>query len=495
MTVAPAAAGGAMIRAVLVDEIDRLRRGLDAAGYTAAAIRDRLGASADEAGADDVPLLLRRLGTDAESTTIRLLFLQLPVTVDDLTRVLGDEAPDDLVALGLASKEDGLLRPRARLVPHRELLLASDGFPAVAGAGADHVSGLTQSARVCANLTPRGRVRATLDLGTGCGTHALLAARHSHRVVATDVNPRALAFAAVNARLNGIDNVELRQGSLFEPVAGERFDLIVSNPPFVVSPEQRFTYRDGGVPGDGFSAQLVEAAPAHLAEGGFAALLASWIADGSADPFARPRGWVEGSGCDAWLVAARTLDPLGHAAAWSDGDDLEEWAENLRQLGADRVVEGAVILRRRSAASNWVRSDTAPPETPEPASEHIRRVFAANDRLAELDDGGLLAARLELAPPHRIEASFSARAGRRVPETTRIRLLDGLRFAAEIDPHTAELLVRLDGERTLQAALLSLTQEAGLNQAEVEMFSRQAAAIAREMLGLGFLVFAESTGR
>jgi len=73
---------------------------------------------------------------------------------------------------------------------------------------------------------------------------------HAERVVATDVNERALAFAAFNLALNGVENVELRAGSFLEPVAGEQFDLVVANPPWLpgaaVSPLERAVYDPGG---------------------------------------------------------------------------------------------------------------------------------------------------------------------------------------------------------------------------------------------------------
>ena len=84
----------------------------------------------------------------------------------------------------------------------------------------------TPTARVLDSLTPRPRVDRALDVGTGSGIHALLAAQHARQVIATDVNPRALAYTELNAALNGLRNIETRQGSLFEPVEGETFDLI-----------------------------------------------------------------------------------------------------------------------------------------------------------------------------------------------------------------------------------------------------------------------------
>ena len=100
---------------------------------------------------------------------------------------------------------------------------------------ADHVLGVSSASVSLAQLTPRGSVASALDLGTGCGVQSLHLAAHADRIVATDVNPRALSMTRLNASLNGIGRIDVREGSLFEPVAGETFDLIVTNPPFVIS--------------------------------------------------------------------------------------------------------------------------------------------------------------------------------------------------------------------------------------------------------------------
>src|SRR5215218_11246164 len=141
----------------------------------------------------------------------------------------------------------------------------------------DHVLGIGAATRTLASLTVRRPVDAALDLGTGSGAQALLASRHAQRVVATDINPRALRYARTNVTLNGTRNVDLREGSLFAAVEGDSFDLIVSNPPFVVSPDTSFVYRDAGSRGDTISETVVQGAAAHLRAGGFATVVASWV--------------------------------------------------------------------------------------------------------------------------------------------------------------------------------------------------------------------------
>lgn len=126
----------------------------------------------------------------------------------------------------------------------------------------------------------RGAARTVVDLGTGSGCIALAIAheRPGWRVTATDASPAALAVARGNARALDLTRIEFVEGRWFEPLAGRRFDLVVSNPPYVAAgdpalddPALRHEPRIALTPeGDGYAAlrALVEDAPAHLVAGG-----------------------------------------------------------------------------------------------------------------------------------------------------------------------------------------------------------------------------------
>jgi HemK-related putative methylase len=117
-----------------------------------------------------------------------------------------------------------------------------------------------------------------LDLGTGSGVCALAAARHARRVVAVDINPAAIRCAAVNTLLNKLDTrIELRHGDLFAPVAGEQFDLVLFNPPFLLGPPKDArdaAWRSNDLP-QRFAAELAD----HLKPGGAALVLLSSFGD------------------------------------------------------------------------------------------------------------------------------------------------------------------------------------------------------------------------
>src|SRR5690606_7733671 len=129
--------------------------------------------------------------------------------------------------------------------------LASDPGETVTGGPlpTDHVLGLGGASTTLTSWTPRPGVGRALDLGTGGGVQALHLSTHATAVVATDLSARALAYARFTAALNDLE-LDLRQGSLLDPVVGETFDLVVSNPPFVITPRAEgvplYEYRDGG---------------------------------------------------------------------------------------------------------------------------------------------------------------------------------------------------------------------------------------------------------
>jgi release factor glutamine methyltransferase len=117
-----------------------------------------------------------------------------------------------------------------------------------------------------------------LDMGTGSGVCAVFAARHARRVVAVDINPAAVRCASVNALLNRLeDKVEVRHGDLFQPVAGQRFDLVLFNPPFLCGEprnDRERAWRSVGV-----AERFAEGLDRHLKRAGAALLLLSTYGD------------------------------------------------------------------------------------------------------------------------------------------------------------------------------------------------------------------------
>jgi SAM-dependent methyltransferase len=471
-----------------------IRSALDRLGYTSAGLRRAL--DLDETlpfRQADLPVHRRRLAEDAPLTqAIRLFWF-------------GDAVPSERVdgafhPLGVGALEQlGLVVPTAdgpqatlRLVPFDGLVLACDRAEYEEP---DLVAGLHAPSVLLARLTVRREIKSALDVCAGFGIQALLAARHAQRVVATDVNPRALAFLAFNAALNGFENIEVREGSLFEPVAGERFDLVTCNPPYVISPESRYLYRDSGLEGHSISHAAVSAAPGALCEGGFAHVLASWVRRPGESWMASPESWLQGSGCDAWLLHTVSEDALATAAAWNrplraesvDRFDaaLEAWLAEYARLGAESIAYGAVCLRRRADGVAWIAGEELLGSPIGPAGDLVSRMFAARDFLGSLSsDSALLDARLRVVEQHRLEqVAHPGPQGYEV-ESTILTLEDGLEFRGPADALTVEILARCDGRRRLADAIAEATAALGLAADEsVE----PTLAVVRRLLELGFL--------
>ena len=185
----------------------------------------------------------------------------------------------------------------------------------------DHVTGVGAASLTLAAATVRRQVGSVLDLGTGCGVQALHASRHARHVTGTDVAPRALALAAATFALNDVD-VELLTGPWLAPVAGRRFDQIVSNPPFVPGPARvEFVYRDSGADGDAALAALV----ADLAGTSRRAAWRSCSRRGcTCAARTGPTGCGRGCpGCDAWVVQREVADPALHVGTWQRDGGLD----------------------------------------------------------------------------------------------------------------------------------------------------------------------------
>jgi hypothetical protein len=387
----------------------------------------------------------------------------------------------------------------ARLLPWRDLVLLSDFLPPLGEAlRSDFVmSGTSASSLSLAKLTFRYRVRTALDLGTGAGIHALLAAAHAERVVATDTNPRALNFAWMNGQLNRITNVSFRQGSFFAPVPDEKFDLIVSNPPFVISPSSGLIFQNPGLEGDAVSELVIREAPAHLNDGGCAVSLISWTHEDERDWRARPCSWAADSGCDFWLLHGASDDPLRYAAnalrqtealdSPRYAEQLDRWVEYYREHHIARLALGAIILRKRRAPRNWVRcDDLSGAKVATDAGEQLQRVFAAEDFLAGLTgDDELLDCCLALDPDYVLEQRLVAGEAGWTSQSLILQSAHGIERRMAIDARLMTFLSCCNGSRTVRELIAEIAAEANVDCAIV---TATGLPLIRRLLRVGFLI-------
>jgi SAM-dependent methyltransferase len=442
----------------------------------------------------EIPALRRMLAPDdAVSVPAKLFFLGVSVPADEAERAFAPLSLERLAAMGVLRRRGEEVEPLVEISPMADLLVASDTHER-RPSEPDHVITISLSTLVLASITVRVPVDTALDVGCGSGFQTLLAAKHhAKNVVATDINPRALSYARFNAALNEQPNVELREGSLFDPVHGETFEMIVTNPPYAISPESEYAFRDSGLPGHSFVEGLVRELPAYLREGGYAHLMAEWVIPPGSDWSAPLLPWVERSGCDAVLLHYRTRDPLRHAAGWNEslrgdpeayGATIDRWVDYLKDSGIEQIGWGVIVLRRRSGR-NWVWAHQYTNPQRDPAGHHMLRLFLAQDFVRARDDDALLEEKLIPAGDHAVDLGVQFRAGKRVVQRATIRLQGGFAFRVDIDELTLALLRFLDGRRSLREAIRALADEQG--ELEAEQLEPTAVAAVRRLLELGLL--------
>jgi hypothetical protein len=308
--------------------------------------------------------------------------------------------------------------------------------------------------------------------------------------VATDLNPRAIEFGRFNATLNDCTGIEWRVGDLLEPAVGERFDLVVANPPYVVSPETSFMFRDSDRPVDELSRVLIEQLPNVLSDGGIATVLVSW-AQPPDDTTFPPVRWVENTGCDNMVVVSGLQTPIEAATVWNSPllSDPEQYAQRvgswLRYYEENNVAAigyGAVVMRRRSGSTGWTTTIPLQPN-PGQASKHLLRLFDAHTVLAHVGSNAaaLNALSLSVAPDIELVRTWRPDAS---PSTAELRLIDGLGFAVDIDPVGAALVEAFAKTRRVDHAIAEVAPSPSPPS---DTTIAAAHAMIRQLLGLGFL--------
>ncbi|WP_263729793.1 methyltransferase [Cellulomonas sp. SG140] len=372
--------------------------------------------------------------------------------------------------------------------------------------GTDHVLGIGGASVTLAAATVPTRVDRVLDLGTGCGVQALHASRHARHVTATDVSDRALAFAAFNLALAGFDDsrVDLRRGSLLEPVAGEVFDLVVSNPPFVITPRTPgvpvYEYRDGGRAGDSLVEELVTGVGGVLAPGGVAQLLANWEVHGQADWTERIGAWVDASGLDAWVVQRELLDPAQYAETWirdagtTSATDRTAWRslygawlDDLASRDVTAIGFGIVTLRRPSVVDEHRprlrRLEELTNPLPGPVGPAIAAGLAAHDWLGARADDALAGEHLVVAGDVTEERHLVP--GESDPRVVLLRQGGGFGRAVQVGTAVAGLVGACDGELSVGTIVGAL---GALLERSVDDVAREVLPTVRGLVADGFLL-------
>lgn len=533
--------------AVTPAQATSLRADLAESGWGVEAVAALLGEAADAALRREIRLPALRavraaLAAGSAPSPVAVLtalfMLGEPVPATALDAALPRTAAAGAAAIGLVGEPDGAgyVRARVDLRPHEAVddagevrwWVASDLGELVTGRALapDHVLGVGGAGLTLAGLTPRTPVHAALDLGCGCGIQTLYLLRHAEYVVATDISARALAFTAFNAALAGVSvagapdvgtesvagsesgsdsgagRLELLRGSLLEPVAGRRFDLIVSNPPFVITPPAvreaglpLMEYRDAGGP---VLPGLVAGLGERLEPGASAVMLGNWEHRGAGLWRDAVAAWVPEE-LDAWVVEREVQDPVEYAAMWlRDGGltperdaqafdaALEAWIDDFEVRDVQGVGFGYLLLHRpRRPREPWCLLEEVTTSGQGVLGPHVAEVLEVRELLAGLDDEAVADLRPHLAPDVTEERHLIP--GAAEPTVILLRQGGGLGRTLRASTAVAALAGVADGELSVGQVASAVAALSDLNTADALALRAEMVEAARHLLTTGFL--------
>ena len=275
----------------------------------------------------------------------------------------------------------------------------------------------------------------------------------------------------------------------------EQLDLVVANPPVVISPDNVLLYRDSAIGGEALSRQMVRGSARHLADGGFATVFCnSARAEGSwEDP---PQEWVADLGCDSLILKFGSHTALVYAMNNVNdrpgldpgfvSETVERWGRPLPSHGGGGDCHG----RDRAAGSerpNWTRSFHTDRLPAGAGSDQLERMFAGGDFLASHSGVDqlreLMSSSWHLVEGHELKQALvyenGAYSGEALLGQGRMNLY------ARVDPRVVTVVAGCDGRRPLAEVLAETPIPEGLDQAE---FQQLCLSTVRDLIARGFLV-------
>lgn len=396
---------------------------------------------------------------------VRLFLINDPIPTGEAVALLGQDLTVGLVrGAMLAVADEGYVRSRYIVSPIDGAWIITDrrvagGKNRIMPLGHDTYNLVTQTQH-----RPGGTV---LDIGTGSGVQGVLAARWASRVLSVDINPRALDFARMNAHLNGVyERMEFKLGSLYDPAEGERFDVLLANPPFVPHPEYDVLFRDGGVQGEDILHVIIRDAPAHLKPGGLLQIMTEIIYHDEAHAGDKARAWAaDGLRGVIFEQDDDFLDIYAqeHVYRAFDAEDTNttlaqqtaEYQKFLDSVGIHKITHATLHLELDTPAEGVAADQRRPVAVTDVAdlrSVSREQVAAALRAVAATKEPGWLSDALDTRatfdPALRVVASWSPADGAAL--ATRVEFEAGCPWrSAEIEPLGAELLRRLATTETV----------------------------------------------
>lgn len=475
---------------------------LSAHGFTVAGLTEFLGSAGMAAWHRGEPAAVRRLCRSDEplSVLIRAFLLKDAVPFEQLAQLIGEEPATAILSEGTVAYD---------IIPHvisgedRWVFSNVDASMVQHVPGPDHVLGVGAASLSLLSTVPLDPVESLLDLGTGSGVQILGQLGVVKRAVGTDVHPRALDFA--RATLAGEPGVELREGSWFEPVAGEKFDRIVANPPFVVGlPSIGHVYRDSGLSLDGASELVVSQLAEHLNPGGTAHVLAAWVHTDKERWQTRVASWLPDNGVCAWIVQRDVVDPEMYVGTWLRDESIDPrspeaeertrvWLDYFAEHGVTGIGFGYVAVQRLddATASDILTEELSHPYT-DPLRAEVTEYFARCAWLREATTEDIVNSRYQLRPSVATEAisvpDHTSGMGF-TPELARISRMDGPLWSHEVDEHLLRILAGLSPEGLSLGEIIELYAMA--NRLDSDTFGPAVIGACIDLIRHGFIIPAE----
>ncbi|MEO5616732.1 MAG: methyltransferase [Candidatus Eisenbacteria bacterium] len=388
--------------------ITAMREALVRGGFHPEVI-DRIdGIAEGAAGHVRLPLVRGRLHRSSE-TSMRLALLLTFGGALARREVEGWFGPEPVAALleaGIFAQQGTQVRCPFRVVPFESLWVLADDILDQP----DSVMPPGPTTQLIVRIMPERCAGSVLDFGCGPGGMALVAAaRGAERAVGTDINARAITMAVFNARLNWLP-AEFRTGDGFEPVEGERFDLIVAQPPFIMLPDDvdEIRFLHGGPRGDAVLLKLLRGTAAALTPRGEALVLSDIALREDEEVGRYLSDKLGATGLDVLVLHLAGLPPETHALVYALHGSIDAGPEYVKEVQkyfahlerqSIRSFRHALIVARRAAPD--ARELTL---TPLPVREILALTPAVRERLhagvsgSRLPDAGLLDRRVRVAP-------------------------------------------------------------------------------------------------
>lgn len=393
---------------------EAVRRAFERAGFGPDVLHS-FGAIGAPGWKDGARRILAACPDAARVTLARFFVLGDELPHQALERALGTGTVDAMEAAGLAVRGTTGWRCPFNLAIARGVTAFGDaiGDPVTLDLPDDYILPVGSATAIVDDLAVREPCELAVDMGCGQGFLALRSLTHARRCVATDINARALAFSRTNASLAGVsEQVETRLGSFFEPIGdlGGRVGLFTCNPPFIIQPGSHVTATANPMEGDAMLEHIVRRVPGTLADGGWATVIGIWEHASPADWLSRIRGWLDGAGCDALVLAFESYRAENYLRVWIQPEDRAAaepgWRTLCERRGITALTFGGIVMRKRTGGGRaWLRATrTLIDHRTGPASDQLRSFFASQTALEGLGShAALLDRRLRTAPGWRFD--------------------------------------------------------------------------------------------